>query len=237
MTAYNPQSLVNSTASLILWLILCFFLAGCDQGESPGPNIKTEQYQGTIVAMGDSLTAGLGVRLEESYPEQLKTLLKNAGLNYDVISSGVSGETSSGAKARIDWVLKLEPDIVILETGANDGFRGVEPALIEENIRSIIDTLRSHNVHIVLAGMQMVTNLGPDYLRRFNQIYPNLAASYPVTFMPFFLKDVAMREEYNQEDGIHPNAKGYTIIANNILPYVKTAIESHESNITQSAHQ
>ena len=237
MMAKHLTALPNSTSPYFFWLILTFILVGCDQGESSEPNRKTEQYQGTIVAMGDSLTAGLGVSLEESYPEQLKSLLRDAGLNYDVVNSGVSGETSSGAKARIDWVLKLKPDIVILETGANDGFRGVDPTLIEENIRSIIETLRSHDVQIVLAGMQMVTNLGPDYLTRFNQLYPTLAASYPVVFMPFFLKDVAMSKEYNQEDGIHPNAEGYTIIAHNIFPYVKTAIESHESIVNQSTHQ
>ena len=126
--------------------------------------------------------------------------------------------------------MKLEPDIVILETGANDGLRGIEPKLIEENIRSIIETLLARNVTVVLTGMQMVTNLGPDYLKTFNQIYPKLAADYPVTFMPFFLEDVAARPEFNQPDGIHPNGEGYSIVAENILPYVKEAIISHRSS-------
>jgi acyl-CoA thioesterase-1 len=209
---------------------MLYLLAGCEQTDPPKTAVETKSYQGTIVAMGDSLTAGLGVSEQKSYPEQLKQLLASSGLHFDVINSGVSGETSSGAKARVDWVLKLKPDIVILETGANDGLRGIEPKLIEENIRSIIETLLARNVTVVLTGMQMVTNLGPDYLKAFNQIYSKLAADYPVTFMPFFLKDVAARPAFNQPDGIHPNGEGYSIVAENILPYVKEAISSHRSS-------
>ena len=215
---------------LFTGIVMLYLLAGCEQTDPPKTAVETKSYQGTIVAMGDSLTAGLGVSEQKSYPEQLKQLLASSGLHFDVINSGVSGETSSGAKARVDWVLKLKPDIVILETGANDGLRGIEPKLIEENIRSIIETLLARNVTVVLTGMQMVTNLGPDYLKAFNQIYPKLAADYPVTFMPFFLKDVAARPEFNRPDGIHPNGEGYRIVAENILPYVKEAISSHRSS-------
>ncbi len=214
---------------LFAGIVIVSLLAGCEQADPPKTAVETKSYQGTIVAMGDSLTAGLGVREQKSYPEQLKQLLASSGLHFDVINSGISGETSSGAKARVDWVLKLKPDIVILETGANDGLRGIEVKLIEENIRSIIETLLARNVVVVLTGMQMVTNLGPDYLKAFNQIYSKLAADYPVTFMPFFLKDVAARPELNQPDGIHPNGEGYSIVARNILPYVKEAIISHRS--------
>lgn len=215
---------------LFTGIAMLYLLAGCEQTDQPKTAVQAKSYQGTIVAMGDSLTAGLGVSEQNSYPEQLKQLLASSGLHFDVINSGVSGETSSGAKARVDWVLKLKPDIVILETGANDGLRGIEPKLIEENIRSIIETLLARNVTVVLTGMQMVTNLGPDYLKAFNQIYPKLAADYPVTFMPFFLEDVAARPEFNQPDGIHPNGEGYSIVAENILPYVKEAIISHRSS-------
>ncbi len=205
-------------------------LAGCRQPEQEPTSREPEKYQGIIVAMGDSLTAGLGVSADKSYPEQLKELLADSGLNFEVFNSGVSGETSSGAKARVDWVLKLQPDIVILETGANDGLRGIDPKLVEDNIGSIIETLLEHDVEVVLAGMQMVTNLGPEYLSAFNQIYPRLALDYPVTFMPFFLKDVAAVPELNQPDGIHPTADGYGVIAANLLPYVKKAIASHAAS-------
>jgi len=215
---------------LLAGVLTSFLLSGCEPSEQqPVPKQKRESYKGIIVAMGDSLTAGLGVRLAETYPEQLKRLLAASGDSYDVINSGVSGETSSGANTRIDWVMKLQPDIVILETGANDGLRGIEPELIETNIRTIIETLHGENIEVVLAGMQMTTNLGPDYLEKFNTLYSRLAAEYPVTFMPFFLADVAARPEFNQPDGIHPNADGYAIVARNLLPYVETAIRKHES--------
>jgi len=222
---------------ILLGLLLFLLVTGCKRAESQNDQQETKTYQGVIVAMGDSLTAGLGVSQQQSYPEQLKQLLAESGLDYDVINSGVSGETSSGAKARIDWVLKLRPDIVILETGANDGLRGIDPKLIKENISTIIETLLARDIGVVLAGMQMVTNLGPEYLAAFNQIYPSLAQDYAVTFMPFFLKDVAARPEFNQPDGIHPTGEGYTVIANNLLPYVKEAIRSYSATSGQGASE
>lgn len=225
---------INVSCSVVrlflVGLVMLYLLSGCEQSQTEQAQQEKKSYQGIIVAMGDSLTAGLGISGQKSYPEQLKQLLAASGLHYDVINSGVSGETSSGAKARVDWVLKLQPDIVILETGGNDGLRGIEPKLIEENIRSIIETLLARNIRVVLTGMQMVTNLGPEYLSAFNQIYPKLAADYPVIFMPFFLKDVGGRPEFNQPDGIHPTAEGYTLVVENLLPYVKKAINNHGSS-------
>lgn len=201
--------------------------------ESSSPPPKTEvtdsravvDSQGVIVAMGDSLSAGLGVTPAKSYPAQLERLLAEKGLNYRVINAGISGETSSGARSRIDWVLKLKPDIVIIETGANDGLRGIDPALVEENIEQIILRFQQENVTVVLAGMMMVTNLGKEYVAAFNGVYPRLAQRHKVVFMPFFLKDVAAEESKNQSDGIHPNSAGYEIIASNLLPYVEEAIK------------
>lgn len=216
--------------SCLALLAVMSMMTGCRQADQETTSREPEQYQGIIVAMGDSLTAGLGVSADRSYPEQLKRLLAASGLNFEVINSGVSGETSSGAKARVDWVLKLQPDIVILETGGNDGLRGIDPKLVENNIGSIIETLLAHNVEVVLAGMQMVTNLGPEYLSAFNEMYPRLALDYPVTFMPFFLKDVAAVPHLNQPDGIHPTAEGYGVIAANLLPYVKKAITNHTAS-------
>lgn len=230
MSLLTPNGASTLARALLSGIIIFYLLTGCEQTDSQEAGAEPASYQGIIVAMGDSLTSGLGVSVQESYPEQLKQLLASSGLNFDVINSGVSGETSSGAKARVDWVLKLQPDIVILETGANDGLRGIEPKLIEENISSIIETLLAHNVAVVLTGMQMVTNLGPEYLNAFNQIYPKLAADYPVTFMPFFLKDVAARPGLNQADGIHPNAEGYTVVVKNLLPYVEKAIINYASS-------
>lgn len=224
---------MRSASTLMFCLAIAaalHLLIGCRQPDREAAPQEPQTYQGTIVAMGDSLTAGLGVSVDKSYPEQLKQLLAASGLHFEVINSGVSGETSSGAKARVDWVLKLQPDIVILETGANDGLRGIDPKLIEDNIKSILERLLEHNVEIVLAGMQMVTNLGPEYLNAFNQVYPRLASDYPVVFMPFFLKDVAAVPGLNQPDGIHPTADGYGVIAGNLLPYVREAISRHAAS-------
>jgi len=145
-----------------------------------------------------------------------------------VVNAGISGETSSGTLARLEWVLTLQPDIIILETGANDGLRGIEPQLAEKNIRAILEMLKEKDVVVVLAGMKMVWNLGPVYVAKFNGIYPRLAKEFNVIFMPFFLKGVAMKRELNLEDGLHPNAKGYRIISDNLYPYVLQAIKRKE---------
>ena len=181
--------------------------------------------EGTIVAMGDSLTEGFGVSEDEAYPALLEYHLRSAGYRFRVINTGVSGETSSGALSRISWMLKLKPDIVILETGANDGLRGVDPAVTEENISKILGILAEHDVTVVLAGMRMVVNLGKPYTDAFEGIYPALAKRFGVVYMPFFLENIAGDPSLNLGDGIHPNPAGYKIIAENILPYVRAAIE------------
>lgn len=214
------------------WLIaaIMVFLAAC-RGEHPPEKAKesvSDTSAGIIVAIGDSLTAGYGLAMEESYPAQLEKKLRAAGYPYQVINAGVSAETSSGALSRLEWVLTMKPDIVILETGANDGLRGIDPQVAEENIRKMLVTLKERGITVVLAGMKMVRNLGPGYVERFNAIYPKLAEEQKVIFMPFFLEGVAMVSHYNQEDRIHPNAAGYGKIVDNLLPYVVRAIEERK---------
>ncbi len=228
MTTMHVSS--SKTIVIFLGILILHALTGCDSGPPAQKTetvkeVKSTNSEGVIVAMGDSLTAGLGVAPKESYPAQLEKLLAERGLNYRVVNAGISGETSSGAKARIDWVLKLNPDIVILETGANDGLRGIDPKLVEENIEQIIVRLKQEEVTVVLTGMMMLTNLGKTYVTAFNELYPQLARRHEVVFMPFFLKDVAAEPNKNQADGIHPNPAGYQIIAANLLPYVETAIK------------
>ena len=179
----------------------------------------------TIVAVGDSLTAGYGVDEGDEYPALLEKKLRADGQSYKVVNAGVSGETSSGTLSRMEWILTLEPDIVVLETGANDGLRGIDPELAEKNIREILQLLKDKDVVVVLAGMKMVWNLGPAYVAQFNRIYPKLAKEFDVVYMPFFLEGVATKGNLNQGDGIHPNAQGYKIITENIFPYVEQAIE------------
>jgi len=207
------------------------FLAvnGCEQEQKEDDEtLRQDQPMRTIVAVGDSLTAGYGLDESESYPMRLEKKLRDAGRNYRVVNAGVSGETSSGTLSRMEWILTLEPDIVILETGANDGLRGIDPQVVEDNIREMLRLLQDRDVVVLLAGMKMVWNLGPAYVSRFNGIYPKLAGEYNAVFLPFFLDGVATKKKMNLEDGLHPNSQGYAIITENIYPYVLEAIERRE---------
>lgn len=190
-----------------------------------GGNVsRQESVQGTIVCMGDSLTEGLGVQETSAYPARLEDLLRQKDLRWRVINAGISGETSSGALSRVDWVMTLKPDILILETGANDGLRGIDPSLVEKNIDAIVETFRNRGVTVVLAGMKMLRNLGPAYTREFEAVYTRVAERHDLIFIPFILEGVAADPVLNQEDGIHPNAEGYRVVAETVLPYVEEAI-------------
>lgn len=183
--------------------------------------------EGTIVAMGDSLTEGLGVSAEQAYPARLEQMLRAGGYDYRVVNAGISGETSSGARSRLRWVMKLKPDIVILETGANDGLRGIDPRLIRDNIADMLQQFADRDVIVVLAGMKMISNLGPDYTGAFEKVYEDAARGYDVIRVPFFLEGVAGNPRLNQSDGIHPTAEGYAVIAANLYPFVVQAIERY----------
>ena len=213
----------------VIMFIICFSVTGCknEQEETPQAEEQSE-VTGTIVAVGDSLTAGYGLDESASYPALLEKKLQAAGYSYRVINGGVSGETSSGTLSRIEWIMTLEPDIVLLETGANDGLRGVDPQVAEKNIREILRILKERDVVVLLAGMKMVWNLGPAYVSNFNEIYPKLAREFDVVYLPFFLEGVAMDSELSQGDGIHPNERGYQKIAENIYPYVLETIHRRE---------
>lgn len=217
----------------LLTIGLVLLTAGCSQEpatEAPTPAVKAPApaYEGTIVAVGDSLTAGLGVDEEMAYPAQLERRLIGDGYDFRVVNAGVSGETSSGALARIDWVIaSLQPDIVILETGANDGLRGLDPDLLLSNLDRLVDRLKSRNIQVILAGMQMLPNLGPDYIQAFADIYPRIAAKHGIPLIPFFLEGVAGRPELNQDDRIHPTAEGYARIVETVYPTVIAAIQGH----------
>jgi acyl-CoA thioesterase-1 len=192
---------------------------------APGPQAA---YEGTIVALGDSLSAGFGVAEDQAYPARLARKLEADGYHFDVINAGISGETSSGTLARIQWVLaSLEPDIVILETGANDGLRGQDPDLLKKNLEELLARLKARNIVVILAGMRMLPNLGPAYTQDFERVYPRVAEAHEVIFIPFFLESVAGRSRYNQPDKLHPNAQGYARIVEDLYPYVLQAIERY----------
>lgn len=224
--------------ALIVFSCLSFFLVGCDSEDRKdqlvrtatvsSPTVQAERRLGTIVALGDSLTAGLGVDENDAYPARLERRLQADGHTFRVINAGVSGETTSGTLSRLEWILTMKPDIVILEIGANDGLRGIDPAVPAKNIRAVIRILREQGVIVVFTGMKMVWNLGPAYTLAFNAIYPEIAEEFDLIFMPFFLDEVATIRELNNEDGLHPNGKGYEKIVNNLYPYVLAAIDQFE---------
>jgi acyl-CoA thioesterase-1 len=214
------------------FLIVSFFVIasfGCGEESISNPEQSQTEYEGTILAIGDSLTEGLGVEEEFTYPALLQHKLIQNGFTYQVINAGVSGETSSGTLSRMNWALTLKPDIVILVTGANDGLRGIDPELIQSNITKVVQMLKDRNIVVVLGGMQMVKNLGQDYTSAFSNIYPHIAKTQDILFIPFFLTDVGGRSDLNQPDGIHPTADGYRIIVDNIYSYVVEAIQKHQS--------
>ena len=181
----------------------------------------------TVLALGDSLTEGLGVANEDNYPAQLQASLQQMGYkNVEVINSGLSGETSTGLVNRIDWVLQTKPDITILTIGANDAIRGLDIATIEANIRTAVKKLQDNGSEVILGGMQIYDNLGNDYVKSFSAIYPRVAADMNVPLIPFFLNGVGGDAKLNQADAIHPTKEGYTIIVNNnVLPVLKPELE------------
>ena len=181
----------------------------------------------TILALGDSLTEGLGVDADDNYPAQLEAKLKQMGYtNVDVVNSGLSGETSTGLINRLDWVSQTKPDITILTIGANDAIRGLDVATVEGNIRTAVKHLQDNGSEVILSGMQIYDNLGSDYVKSFAAIYPRVAKDMNVTLIPFFLEGVGGDPALNQADAIHPTKKGYTIIVNdNILPVLQPKLE------------
>lgn len=173
-----------------------------------------------ILAFGDSLTHGYGLAAGTEFPAVLERRLREKGLKVTVINAGVSGDTSSGGLARIGWSLADRPDLVIVELGANDALRGINPGLTGRNLDRIITEFKAADVTVLLAGMMAPPNLGAEYGAEFNSLYPRLAAKHDVAFFPFFLKDVAAVPALNQNDYMHPNAAGVEVIVANILPLV-----------------
>jgi len=184
---------------------------------------STVAFSGTptrVVAIGDSLTAGYGLPQGEDFPTQLEAALKAKGLNVVVENAGVSGDTSTGGLQRIDWALGDGADFVILELGANDALRGIDPSTTRRNLDQILALLAERKIPVLLTGMKAPPNMGSEYTRAFDQIFPDLAEKYETAFYPFFLEDVAAIPDLNQDDYIHPNAEGVKIIVSNMLPYV-----------------
>jgi acyl-CoA thioesterase-1 len=188
-------------------------------------------YEGTIVALGDSLTAGFGVPEEQAYPSRLSRKLEADGYHFKVINAGISGETSCGVRERIQGILSaLKPDIVILETGANDGLQGRDPGLLKKNLEALLNRMKARRTVVVLAGMRMLPYMGLAYAQDFDSVYPEVAETHEVIFMPFFLESVTGQTRFNQPDKLHPNGRGYERIVEDLYPYVLQAIERFRGN-------
>jgi acyl-CoA thioesterase I len=174
-----------------------------------------------MVVLGDSLSAGLGLPASAAFPARLQKALKSKGIEVDMINAGVSGDTSSGGRDRLDWSVPDGTQAVILELGANDALRGVDPKVTRAALTEILTRLKARGVAVLLCGMVAPPNYGSDYAARFNAIYPDLAKSFGVPLYPFFLEGVATEAKLNQADGMHPTAEGVDMIVRNILPTVQ----------------
>jgi len=171
-----------------------------------------------IVALGDSLTAGLGVANDEAYPALLEARLRRAGFAYRVVNAGVSGDTTAGGRRRLDWVLRSRPEVVIVALGANDGLRGQPVAAVRDNLTAIVTRLREAGTRVLLVGMRLPPNYGEAYATEFAEAFRAVARGTSVAFMPFLLAGVAGDPSLNQADGIHPNAAGHRIVAEHVWP-------------------
>lgn len=180
----------------------------------------------TILFLGDSLTAGYGVEPEEAFPALLVPLLAAEGYeDVKLINAGISGSTTAGALSRLKWYRRARPDILFLALGANDGLRGLSLSAMQDHLDTTIETALEWGVTVILAGMEIPPNYGPDYTRQFRSVFHDLAEKHALPLMPFLLEDIAGIARYNQVDGIHPTARGYEIVAANVLPYIVNALK------------
>jgi len=179
-----------------------------------------------IVVLGDSLSAGLGLSAHDAFPAKLQKSLKDKGIDIDIGNAGVSGDTSSGGRDRLEWSVPEGTEGVIVELGANDALRGIDPAVTRAALSDIVSRLKSRGIAVLLCGMLAPPNYGSDYAARFNSIYPDLAKSFGVALYPFFLDGVAADTKLNQADGIHPTSAGVDIIVSRMMPTVEAFLSS-----------
>jgi acyl-CoA thioesterase I len=198
----------------MLVLAMVLLAAGTGLAQVPAKPIK-------MVVLGDSLSAGLGLPASAAFPARLQKSLETNGIAVDMINAGVSGDTSSGGRDRLDWSVPEGTEAVIVELGANDALRGIDPAVTRSALTDILTRLKARHIAVLMCGMLAPPNYGSDYSARFNAIYPDLAKSFGVPLYPFFLDGVATDTKLNQADGMHPTAEGVDIIVRNILPTVK----------------
>ena len=229
------------TRLLVLVITVAFGAIGCDRDENggaarhpaPAPQpaaapasnpMSKQSHLPRVVFLGDSLTAGLGVDQSQAFPALVGELLKQQGRPVDVVNAGVSGDTTAGGLRRLDWLLKQKPDVVVVGLGGNDGLRGLDVKASEENLRQIIQKCQQAGAHVLLLGMLIPPNYGPEYVESFRAIYPKLAKETGVELVPFLLEGVGGDPRLNQPDGIHPTAEGHRVVAQNVLPHLRKVL-------------
>ncbi|HXP12835.1 MAG TPA: arylesterase [Stellaceae bacterium] len=214
--------LVNALGALLALSLLAPDIALAQAPSAPAPAPAPRR----LLAFGDSLTAGYGLAPEDAFPVKLQARLQADGFKVTVANGGFSGDTTSGGLARVKWVLADHPQYALIEFGANDALRGLDPQLTRANLIKILDKMKSSGVRVLLIGMRAPANWGPDYEQAFNSIYPDLAKQYGVPLYPFFLEGVAFDRTLNQPDGLHPNADGVDVIVRRIAPAVEKLLRT-----------
>lgn len=224
-------------------LITAGVMSGCDPAEPAASSPPAMQSASTslptaasdtsaqarqvrIVFLGDSLTAGYGLETSQAFPAILEAKLKAANLPVAIVNAGVSGDTTAGGLRRLDWLLKQSPDIVVVGLGGNDGLRGLDMKDSENNLRQIIQKCKAANARVLLLGMLIPPNYGPQYTAEFRELYPKLAKELDVALLPFLLEGVGGDPQLNLPDGIHPNAQGHQIVADHVLPVLEPVVQA-----------
>ena len=226
MSQFRRRALVGGLALALL--AACSRAPGNPPPPAPAPGPQPSASRPTIVVLGDSLTAGLGLVAEtQSYPALLQDKLKAGGYDWDVANAGVSGDTSAAGRQRLDWALEQgNVRIIVLELGANDGLRGLPVSEMKKNLAAIIERAQQKRIAVLLTGMEAPPNYGPEYVVSFRQVYRDLAKQYNVTLLPYLLDRVAGVPALNQADGIHPNVQGAAIVADNVWTMLKPMVDS-----------
>ena len=234
----NAKTVVPS-----LLIALTTLTVGCDREESVSPAMPS-QGGGTastrpsvpeadaprnvtaprVVFLGDSLTAGLGLEADQAFPAVVGRMLEEEGLPTRVVNAGVSGDTTAGGLSRLDWLLRQSPEVVVVGLGGNDGLRGIAPKASEENLRATVRRCRAAGASVLLLGMLIPPNYGPEYTQQFREVYPRVARETDVPLVPFLLEGVGGDPRLNQPDGIHPTAEGHQVIARNVLPHLRPIV-------------
>ena len=227
-----------SNISRTIFIVLLSTLMSCstqEKKEEPVEEVKTEapaekvdDSSGKILFFGNSLTAGYGLDISEAFPALIQERINEKGYDFKVINAGISGETTATGNSRVDWILEQDIDIFVLELGGNDGLRGIPLTTTKANLESIIEKVwaKDEDIDIILAGMEIPPNMGPEYTSEFRKIYKDLAAEYEISFVPFLLKGVGGIPELNLPDGIHPTPEGHAIIVDNVWPVLEPLLQN-----------